>query len=234
MQPFPKYLFSLLWISFCVGQSKITVATDKKVYNVSDTIYISVWAHNSKSVADTLRFSSSCQPSYYFGSFDFMTGLGCAAVLTQRVVPPYDSVSWTLTYPRRFLSSNDPFPTPGTHSVVGIVLEHGNSDTVFVTVTPSTSVDAHWRLPMSAELGMNFPNPFNATTVIPFSLSSSADVVLNIYDLIGRRIDTLLETALLPGTYRVPWYARNLPSGVYFCRLRINNTLHSRSMILSK
>jgi FlgD Ig-like domain len=70
-----------------------------------------------------------------------------------------------------------------------------------------------------------FPNPFNPQTEISFSLPSSREVTLSIYDLRGRKVHTLVSGVLEAGTHTVKWYGRNdkgrtQASGVYFCKLQ--------------
>jgi hypothetical protein len=65
----------------------------------------------------------------------------------------------------------------------------------------------------------NYPNPFNAYTVIEFSLDSPQIVSLDIFDILGRRIEILAGSSYQAGSHRVTWKADNLPSGIYYCRL---------------
>jgi hypothetical protein len=65
----------------------------------------------------------------------------------------------------------------------------------------------------------NFPNPFNPSTIIEFSLPRRADVSLTVYNLLGQKVAKLTEGIYGAGTHRIEWHTRNLSSGVYFCRL---------------
>jgi len=65
----------------------------------------------------------------------------------------------------------------------------------------------------------NYPNPFNPSTVIRYQLPERARVSLAIYDLRGREVARLVEEAQPAGGHQVRWDAREVPSGVYFCRL---------------
>ncbi|NNE08910.1 MAG: hypothetical protein HKN20_10165 [Gemmatimonadetes bacterium] len=87
----------------------------------------------------------------------------------------------------------------------------------------------------------NRPNPFNPTTVIPFSIPESAGesrVKISIYNMVGREIRTLLNESRAPGTYTdVAWngvdrIGKNVPSGRYFYRLQAGGKTTVRSMIL--
>lgn len=70
----------------------------------------------------------------------------------------------------------------------------------------------------------NFPNPFNPSTTIHFQIVSSARVQVTIYDILGRKVATLMNTYATPGTYEVQWQGRNeagrmIASGLYLYRI---------------
>ena len=79
-----------------------------------------------------------------------------------------------------------------------------------------------------------YPNPFNPETVIRYQLSADSDVSLQIYDVKGQMIETLLNKTQDPGFYKVNWKPNNLPSGVYFCKLTIGDRASTQKLILLK
>ncbi len=86
-------------------------------------------------------------------------------------------------------------------------------------------------------LGQNYPNPFNPSTTIPFSLEKRRDITLNIYDVSGRMVKTLVDGAVSKGGHRVEWQGRNnrnlpMPSGVYFARLNTGRHVFTRKILL--
>ncbi|MFH1195052.1 MAG: T9SS type A sorting domain-containing protein [bacterium] len=81
-------------------------------------------------------------------------------------------------------------------------------------------------------LEQNYPNPFNPTTVISFQLSVISQVNLKIYDVLGREIAILVNEEKKPGTYKVNFDAKNLPSGVYFYTLITNSFNETKKMTL--
>ncbi len=84
-------------------------------------------------------------------------------------------------------------------------------------------------------LGSNYPNPFNPTTTISFTLKSSGYVTLSIYDVKGRLVETIVQTELAPNTYREFWNAENVASGIYFYRLSVNGQkIDTKRMVLIK
>ncbi len=83
-------------------------------------------------------------------------------------------------------------------------------------------------------LSQNFPNPFNPTTTIRFTLKKSEKVKLKIYNVLGREITTLVNKKMNAGRYSVKFNAANLSSGVYFYRITAGNFVDTRKMILLK
>ena len=75
-------------------------------------------------------------------------------------------------------------------------------------------------MPTEFILSQNYPNPFNPTTKIRYSVPQSSNVVIKVYDILGNEIETLVNEEKPIGTYEITWYAENLPSGVYFYRLK--------------
>jgi len=65
----------------------------------------------------------------------------------------------------------------------------------------------------------NYPNPFNNSTNIRFHLQNSAQIKITVYNILGHKITLLTDSFYQPGTYTLPWYARELSSGVYFIKM---------------
>ncbi len=89
-------------------------------------------------------------------------------------------------------------------------------------------------LPESFVLYQNYPNPFNPTTVIGYQLPVSNHVTLEVYDLLGREVATLVNEEKAPGNYEVKFDASKLPSGVYIYRLLTDKYVKAIKMILAK
>ena len=84
-------------------------------------------------------------------------------------------------------------------------------------------------------LEQNYPNPFKATTKIPYKLNYSGNITLSIYDLTGRKIQTLVDEFQTIGAYTVDWDASQFSSGFYFCELQVDNDiLEYRKMMLAR
>jgi hypothetical protein len=80
----------------------------------------------------------------------------------------------------------------------------------------------------------NSPNPFNTSTSIQFNLTEEMEVRIYIYDILGRKIETLFSGEKSAGSHRVTWNADNLPSGVYFYRLQAGDFNETASCLLLK
>jgi flagellar hook assembly protein FlgD len=93
--------------------------------------------------------------------------------------------------------------------------------------------------PPVASLGQNYPNPFNPSTTIPFVLERHANVVVEVFDVRGGRVATLVDEALRAGAHQTMWdgpdaASRPAASGVYFVRLRTGGTVVNQKLLLLK
>jgi hypothetical protein len=89
-------------------------------------------------------------------------------------------------------------------------------------------------LPTNYYLSQNFPNPFNPTTKLRYSIPKTSKVSIKVYDILGNEIETLIKEEKPVGTYEITWYAGNLPSGIYFYILQAGEFVETRKMILLK
>jgi hypothetical protein len=107
-----------------------------------------------------------------------------------------------------------------------------NIDATRSNVTAIGSVE---RVPPSEHfLGQNYPNPFNPSTSISFTIPSRSNVSLKVIDILGREVATLVYEEMSAGSYSRQWDAVNMPSGVYFYRLRAGNFVKTEKMVLMK
>jgi hypothetical protein len=79
-----------------------------------------------------------------------------------------------------------------------------------------------------------YPNPFNSVSTIKFTLDKPQDVKLYVYDLLGRRIQTLIDEPRQAGSHTITFDASGLSSGVYFYRLKAGKEFQTRRMVLLK
>jgi hypothetical protein len=98
----------------------------------------------------------------------------------------------------------------------GNTIEENSGDYSIIVSSLVTNVTSQ---PSTATIMSNYPNPFNPSTKIRFYLPKSAHVRLNIYNLSGQRIDTLVDEVKSAGSYEINWDASSCPAGTYVYRL---------------
>jgi hypothetical protein len=84
------------------------------------------------------------------------------------------------------------------------------------------------------DLAQNYPNPFNPNTTIKYSVPKQSNVIMKIYDALGKEIITLVNENKNEGNYSVEFNSKNLISGVYFYRLAAGQFSQVKKMILIK
>jgi CubicO group peptidase (beta-lactamase class C family) len=89
-------------------------------------------------------------------------------------------------------------------------------------------------VPKEYSLAQNFPNPFNPSTTIKYSIPELSKVKLILYNLLGESVTTLVNEEKPAGNYEIEFHAENLPSGVYFYQLKAGEFISTRKMILLK
>lgn len=89
-------------------------------------------------------------------------------------------------------------------------------------------------LPVKYSLEQNFPNPFNPVTNIKFNIGSSVTVKLVVYNILGKEIETLIDTKLQPGQYQAEFDATRYSSGVYFYTLTAGDFKDTKRMLMIK
>ncbi|MCH8495470.1 MAG: T9SS type A sorting domain-containing protein, partial [Balneolales bacterium] len=104
-------------------------------------------------------------------------------------------------------------------------------------ILSGTGTSAHENdtdVPIAAKLHANYPNPFNPITQIPYTVTESSHVEINVYDVHGRRVAQLINGIVTPGEHRVGFDASGLASGVYVYQLKTQSQIFTRSMVLVK
>ncbi|MFK7847632.1 MAG: T9SS type A sorting domain-containing protein [Rhodothermales bacterium] len=89
-------------------------------------------------------------------------------------------------------------------------------------------------VPTEFALKDNYPNPFNPATTISFDVPETMAIQLQIFDIQGRLIETLVNESLAPGRYERQWKAQNVASGMYMYRLTAGDFVETRPMVLLK
>ncbi len=84
------------------------------------------------------------------------------------------------------------------------------------------------------ELKQNSPNPFKQFTTVNYELSRTELVRLTVYDVIGKHIATLVNKVQPKGSYTITFDSGDLPEGIYFCSMQVNNSFQIKKMVLIK
>ena len=111
------------------------------------------------------------------------------------------------------------------------------SDVPFTINKPSSVGDTYSDSPQSSKLLGNYPNPFNNQTVFRFHSAGSMHVIIDIHNILGQYVATLLDEDILVGDYSIPWDGKNhnkkdVPSGMYFVRLETPSNVSTMKTLL--
>lgn len=99
----------------------------------------------------------------------------------------------------------------------------------------ATSVERNdGTVPSKFNLSQNYPNPFNPSTQINYSIAKAGMVTLNVFNVIGEKIATLVSNVQNAGSYSITFDASRLSSGIYFYRLESNGMISTHKMVLMK
>jgi hypothetical protein len=130
--------------------------------------------------------------------------------------------------------------TTGRNTTTNFVCGHVNTFSPFVVAVPNPSTDiGDTPAPRTFALHHAVPNPFNPQTTIGFDLASSAHVKIDIFDVSGRLVRTLLDERRAAGRWSVRWTGddmrgQRVASGVYFYRMQAGSFFETRKMVLLK
>ena len=89
-------------------------------------------------------------------------------------------------------------------------------------------------IPENISISSVYPNPFNPSTNIEFSLDRAGDVNIGIYDINGRLVQELVQDNFSKGIYSIDWNASMYPSGVYFVKITLGNMSANQKLVLMK
>jgi S-formylglutathione hydrolase FrmB len=138
-------------------------------------------------------------------------------------------LTWQIVFPANLTYAA---PVPGDQFLIKIMKPFTSRD--FFVFRPI--VDAVGERAGSAPgrwaLEQNFPNPFNPSTQIRFSVGRTQMVTLVVYDILGRAVATLVHAVMKPGAYTATWNASSMPSGMYFYRIDAGEFSQTKKLVL--
>ncbi|MBE0572745.1 MAG: T9SS type A sorting domain-containing protein [Ignavibacteriaceae bacterium] len=105
---------------------------------------------------------------------------------------------------------------------------------IVLNLTPTSVEENNSSVPLDYVLFNNYPNPFNPSTIIRYSIPNQSKVVIKVYDILGKEIETLVNETKPVGIYELTWNAASLPSGVYYYQLRAGDFIQVKKMMLLK
>lgn len=182
-----------------------------------------------------LMDSSTHSFGWYSDSINFLSVKG------HQSVQPYDSIIYSWQY----TGSN--IPSPGSETVrMNLWLFNGqppsNGQEVEVVISkfefiPHSPLSIKEENPEKIDryfLSQNFPNPFNSSTIIRYTVPVENQVTIKVFNLLGKEVFVLVNKRHLTGEYEMEWQAKNFPSGIYFYQLVSDQIVLSGKMLLIK
>lgn len=159
---------------------------------------------------------------------------GDAIKIVDDFVDPYNfHLIWNVEYGTS--QSTAPEPTLGDIYVLKTKKPFTVGDSIVFTTQGLASVEkVHTMIPAEYSLSQNFPNPFNPVTIIQFSIPAAQDVVLRVYDILGKEITTLVHEKLRAGVYSTRFDGSKLSSGMYFYQLTAGGFSSTKKFLLVK
>jgi hypothetical protein len=130
---------------------------------------------------------------------------------------------------------------PGTSmdpELLNVVCGYPDEDSPVVVETNALSLDENLTIPTQFALHQNYPNPFNPSTQISFDIPEGSELVsLNIYNILGKKVSTLLNNVVNPGKHKIEWNAKDnegnpVASGIYFYELSSSSFTARKKMLL--
>ncbi len=218
-----------------------SATTNKNYYEYGDSIGLIYSIENPYDTTVIVWFNSSCQFDYYIDNYHYLDSIPCMAIGTAIAIPPESTRVFYFAH-----NNSSYIPEIGDHQFTGILVDNDTAATTYFKVIEPNNVNLD-AITFDFELAQNFPNPFNPTTKINYSIpsvtlrqaQSDIHVSLKIYDILGKEIATLVNEEKSAGNYEVEFSVGQesfpvLPSNVYFYRLQAGTFIETKKMVLLK
>jgi hypothetical protein len=114
-----------------------------------------------------------------------------------------------------------------------------NNDLIYAKINgveygKKTNVKESQLIPGQFVLFQNYPNPFNPSTTIKYDIPTRSNVRIEVFDVLGRRAEVLLNKEQEHGKYSVSFSADKLSAGIYFYKITTNNFIQTKKMVVIK
>jgi hypothetical protein len=171
----------------------------------------------------------------YYGTSPYRQSVKILDVSTNQLILERNDASFYFSYPLLEDINND-----GLAELIFTKYDYPafNGYAYEVYSTPATGIE-EISSPGNFHLYQNFPNPFNPSTTIKYTLPSESSIQLKIFDIKGELIKSMTRDKIIAGDHEIAWDGTNdkgvrQPSGVYVYQLKVNNSSSARKMILLK
>jgi len=121
-----------------------------------------------------------------------------------------------------------------TQSHYGWTAEKWTYDGTLPTLSVTSVEPVGTAAPEGFRLSGNYPNPFNPSTTLEFSIPETLPLMVEVFDALGRKVATLADGVYETGTYKIHFNATDLPSGLYYARMSAGNFSFTQKMLLAK
>ncbi|MFW6348270.1 MAG: T9SS type A sorting domain-containing protein, partial [Cyclonatronaceae bacterium] len=140
----------------------------------------------------------------------------------------------TWFYATRFEFDGEGYSYGGYADEGGGFWEEGQYISGIAEIAPATSTEPETELPAVVSLSQNYPNPFNPVTLIEYALPETAEVRLDVFNMMGQQVATLVNATQPAGEHAVSFDAAGLSSGMYLYRFSSGSFIQTRKMMLLK
>jgi hypothetical protein len=226
--------------------NRLCWTTDVSVFTIVCNSAGGRWAVKLDSTGN-VRWSN---PTQIDSAFDLAAGVGGGALILNLASGSGDDIrlygldsSATTVWVEQFWWPENQIPVAlewladSSYIVVATTNTIGQPrDILLIKTEPVLTLSAGMSLtpvPTSFVL-LAYPNPFNPSTTISFSLPRTSNVSLAVYDITGRKVETLLDKSLNAGEHSIDFNGSALPSGLYFARLTAGDFSQTQKMVLLK
>lgn len=244
-----QYQGDILWMDWSITNDSLASNGDKFLFTIGkpflyrlDTLFNVYERYSNGSEDHSYDLDADSGDVWIYGSYyAWVAGVDSVLVFGEstarkiiRYGPEYPDSNWSnFYYVEQHLASGFgliyQWEEPGYVAFLRGCIVNGDTFGIVVSVP-----DSHTELPATTILLQNYPNPFNSTTTIEYNINQRGLVRLQVIDILGREVATLVESVQEPGQYRMNFIGTSLASGVYLYRIETPNGIQMKQMLLMK